>query len=342
MLVAYIANAQSWLSGTPLNEIFRPPLLSWIIDLVWLITGESWLSIKYLSPTFAITAGFILYLTLKSHKGRLFAFGVTALTMLNLQVLFWSTQTMTESLSLLFIILVIYFFKRSPTKTNWLLAGILMGLTFASRYPIFAQAVVIFIVESLIHRNVKLSITTILGLLPIVILVISSVYLKADTFAGAVRGDIRFTPSLSTLYLTQSLNIWGIAFVLVPIAFIFRRTYYDKYNYVFIVWFLFSLLFWSSNSGASPYQGRFVIQYTPAVYYLVMLAVENIWKNNNLLYNIKKFLSSLKHILRKRYTKIIVTSDIEELKRLVALGWEYRTTYIATADSIAHHIVTRK
>jgi 4-amino-4-deoxy-L-arabinose transferase-like glycosyltransferase len=269
----YLLNARSWLSNEPLSSSFRPPLISWIIAGVWTITGENWIVIKYLIPSFTLAAAFFLYLHLRRHKSSIFAFGVTALTLLNPHVFFWSTQILTEGLSLFFLVMTLYFIKSEKEK-DWFLAGIMIGLTFASRYPIALQALTIFVVESFIRKDIKLIYRTLAGAVPIIMIVILAVYLKTDTFSGAIPEDTQFSFPPSLFYLSNWSNIWGYAFLFVPIAFLFRRTWKDKYNYTFIMWFLVALLFWSAN--ASNYQERFIIQFAPAVYFLVILAIENI------------------------------------------------------------------
>jgi hypothetical protein len=184
---------------------------------------------------------------------------------------------MTEGLSLFFLTLSLYFMK-SKKSSHWFLAGISMGLTFASRYTIIFQAFAIFVVESLIRRNPGFFTRTIMTMLPIIILVIAAVYIKTGTFSGAVQADTQFTFILSPYYLLHSIDIWSVVIFLVPIAFLFRRTYSDKNNFTYIVWFFVSLLFWSAN--VTNHQERFMVQTTPAVYYLAILAIENITSMN--------------------------------------------------------------
>jgi len=130
---------------------------------------------------------------------------------------------------------------------------------------------------------------------PIIIGTILLVYLKVGYFVGAQPTDTHFTLLLSPYYLQNSINIWGLSFILVPVAFLFRRTYSDKYNYTFIAWFIVSLLFWSANSDPILRQPRYAVQFTAAVYFLVILAIENISKIN---------------ILKKSFNRIgIVFSD---------------------------------
>jgi hypothetical protein len=65
----YLLNAHDWLTNNPLSEFYRPPLISWIIAGVWSITGESWVVVKGLQAAFTVSAGIILYLVLRKHKG---------------------------------------------------------------------------------------------------------------------------------------------------------------------------------------------------------------------------------------------------------------------------------
>jgi 4-amino-4-deoxy-L-arabinose transferase-like glycosyltransferase len=269
-------NAHAWLNNTPLDENYRPQLISWLIAGIWSITGENWILVKGLQAIFTIGSGVVLYILLRKYKGNMFAFGVTALTMINGPVFFFSTQIMTEGLSLFFLVLSIYFLK-SRKESYWFLAGITIALTFASRYPVFLQALAIFIVESILSRKPKLPLRSISAGLPVLIVLILIVYLKAGTFTTALSKDTTLSLLLSPYYLVNSINIWGLPFLLVPIALIYRRTYDDRFNYSFIVWFIVSLLFWSASSG--NWQFRFAIQYTPAVYFLSILAIENIIKS---------------------------------------------------------------
>jgi hypothetical protein len=274
----YLLNARAWLTNKPLDEAFRPQLISWIIAGIWAINGgENWVIVKGLQPIFTISAGIVLYALLRKYKGSLFAFGVATLTMINGTLFLFSTQILTEGLALFFVVLTLYFLK-SRKENYWFLAGIAIGLTFASRYPIVIQALFIFVVESIVCRSPKLVIKTISGALLVIVIVVLAIYLKDGAFHTALAKDTSISLLLSPFYLINSINIWGFAFLLVPIAFLYKRTYADSFNYGFIAWFIVSLLFWSASSA--NFQFRFAIQYTPAVYFLSVLAIENIKKSS--------------------------------------------------------------
>jgi hypothetical protein len=224
-------------------------------------------------PVFTLAAGLVLYKHLKEYKGSMFAFGVTGLTLLNPYVFFWSTQILTEGLSLFFLVMTLYFCK-SKYKHSALLAGIMLGLTFASRYPIAIQAITIVIVEAIIRKNPRYLVRVFTGAAPIILIVVLAVYMKNGSFSGAIPEDTQFIFPPSSFYLLNWQQIWGFGFLLAPLALLFKRTWMDKYNYTFIAWFIVALLFWSSNSY--NYQPRFAIQFTPAIFFLVILALENI------------------------------------------------------------------
>ena len=287
----YLLNARDWLTDKPLDEHYRPPLISWIIAGVWSITGEDWVIVKWLQPIFTIGSGVVLYLLLRKYKGGLFAFGVTSLTMTQESIFLATGYIQPEGMALLFLVLTIYLLKLRKEK-YWFLAGITIALTFASRYPVFIQAVAIFLVETIIVRNAKLAYRAILGGVPILIAVVSVVYLKAGIFQIALGKDTTVTTSLSPFYLVNSIEIWGLAFLLAPIALLQKRTYTDSFNYIFIAWFIISLLFWSSSS--ENHQFRFSFQFTPAVYYLSLLAIENIVKSNISLNSLRSLLRGIR------------------------------------------------
>jgi 4-amino-4-deoxy-L-arabinose transferase-like glycosyltransferase len=277
----YLINARTWVSNERLYSDIRPPLISWIIAGVYSLTGENWIIIKYLMPAFTLAAGLVLYKHLKEYKGSMFAFGVTALTLLNPYVFFWSTQILTEGLSLFFLIMTLYFCK-SKNKNSALLTGIMLGLTFASRYPIAIQGITIVIIEAIIRKNPRYLIRVFTSAAPIILIVVLAVYIKNGSFSGAIPEDTQFIFPPSSFYLSNWQEIWGYGFLLALLALFFRRTWVDKFNYTFIAWFIIALLFWSSNSY--NYQPRFVVQFTPAVSFLVILALENISKLNFSLY----------------------------------------------------------
>ncbi len=271
----YLTNARDWLTNLPIYQIYRPPLISWIIAGIWVLTGEDWQTAKYLSAGFAIGAACVLYLTLRSGKGAPFALGVVILTMLNPQAFFYGTQIYTETLSLFFLVATLYLVK-TERQSNWFLAGISVGLAFAARYPILLPAALLVVIESHARRNWQILSRAIIGAIPVFVTVSVAMFLKTGTLQLANAVNTHFSILLSPYYLLNSILTWGWVFLLVPLALILRPTYSDRYNRVFIGWFVFSLIFWSANATQDL---RFTIQFTPAVNFLALLALETFVKN---------------------------------------------------------------
>ncbi|HKG70698.1 MAG TPA: glycosyltransferase, partial [Nitrososphaeraceae archaeon] len=192
----------------------------------------------------------------------------------------WSTHLLTEGVSLFFLVLSIYFLK-SEKQYSWIFAGIAMGLTFGSRYPVLIMAAAFFVTELFTRQDakkLKLFAHTMIGLVPSILLIILTVYLKSGEFSLAIERDTEVSLFLSLFYVEGFVRIFGFIALLLPVAVLFRRTYSDKYNYGFIAWFVIGFLFWSGVSENQ--QERFMIQLTPAVYFLAFLAIENIWKRS--------------------------------------------------------------
>jgi len=281
--IVFMINAHGWLKTYDLMEIYRPPLFSWIIAAIWIFTGENWNIIRYLQMSFTVAAIVLLYLLLRRNKGAWFALGVSSLTLTNAQLFFYTSQMLTEGLSLFFLILTLYFLEGTK-RAHWILSGISIGLTFAARYPILLQAMIIFLVESVSKKDHKATAKSAIMIIAVILLVIAIVYTKTGTFQMALEKDSNFGISFSPFYIMHALPIWGLSILLLPVAFLFKSTYKNKFNYIFISWFIISLLSWSTN--ASNQQYRFMIQFMPAAFFLVVLAIENMIKfdRNNLIF----------------------------------------------------------
>jgi len=122
----------------------------------------------------------------------------------------------------------------------------------------------------------KFAIRALLGILPAVMLVIFVVYLKTGALDFAMAQDTHFGPPLSAYYLNRWADIWGWSFIFIPVAFLFKSTFTDRYNYAFIAWFAISLAFWSAN--AANHQDRFAIHMLAPAYSIAFIGIENVAK----------------------------------------------------------------
>jgi hypothetical protein len=125
-------NARSWLTDTPVTGAYGAPLISWIIVGTWLVTGENWLIIISDLCLYHCRRNYFVP-SVKEAQRQFICFWHFSTNDDKPHLFFWGRYIMTESLSLFFIILALYFIK-SEKESHWYLAGIALGLTFASCY----------------------------------------------------------------------------------------------------------------------------------------------------------------------------------------------------------------
>jgi hypothetical protein len=268
---AYMENARNWREGTPLLEPFRPPLLSWIIDVVWLVTGESTQGLRMLNAVFSMAAGVVLYVVIRRHKGDYFALGVVGLVWLQTTAFVYSTQLYTEGLAALCLAGALYFLE-SRKPSDWIWAGVCLGLAFGARYPALVSGLCLFGAMVLVRRDWRAVRNALLGLLPTMGAIIVLMILKTGTFAMSLPKDRHFTLQLSSYYVVHALDIWGLIVFLVPLALLLPSTWRRSEHLPYLAWAFGSLVFWSANALNQQY--RFTINFSPAIYFVALLFVE--------------------------------------------------------------------
>lgn len=277
----YMLNAKDWLNTnqTYLFENFRSPLLSWLIAGVWKFTGIDFNYIKWLSCVFTIFSAIVLYLIVKNTKNALFAFIITLLFLINPSVFQYTTDLYTESLSLFFLLLIIYFMGND----KFILSGIFIGLAFASRYFMVLQAFAIFgaiilielqnnqdLKNDIIKNAFKTGIVAIIVMLFIVLIM----YLKTGMVQFALKGDSNWIfLKTGEWYLLNAIPIFGIIIIFLPFC-IFCIDYTSS-DFIFFLWFIVGIFFWTGNAKHNP---RYLIQIIPAAYYLALLPINYIYE----------------------------------------------------------------
>ena len=76
---------------------------------------------------------------------------------------------------------------------------------------------------------------------------------------------------------------------------------------------------------------------------------KNIWRlidENGADHRHKFFQDSIQenpnNIRRRRIVDIAAVEDIEEARKLLALGWEYKTSYPATISNVPHYVLVKR
>jgi len=156
---AYLANAKSFFIGSNYNESFRSPLLSLLIALVWLITGEQVIIAKIISILFTLGCVYLTYIIGKAYFNKKSIF-LSVLFSIAPLMLYWGNKVYTDIPSLFFILLSFYLIQ----KKKVFFSGISLGLSFLIRYSasLFGLSALIFLI---FKKKYKESIIFILGTL---------------------------------------------------------------------------------------------------------------------------------------------------------------------------------
>lgn len=128
------------INGEPYSH--KPPLLFWLINLVWKVFGVSELSARVVAPCFGLISVFLTIRLARMLWPRIPQLSATV-PYLMLGTLLWSVYsslTMFDTLLTTFVLLClnsIYLasLKRSAA-TNWLVTGVLLGLGVIAKGPV--------------------------------------------------------------------------------------------------------------------------------------------------------------------------------------------------------------
>jgi 4-amino-4-deoxy-L-arabinose transferase-like glycosyltransferase len=159
---AYLDNARVFLSGVAPNlyfELLRPPLLPWLISVLWGVTGESSSVAAVVQPVFTVAAAVVLYRMgeeMFNERVGVFSASVFLITPL---VFVWTNQILTHGIMLFFASAALYSLWRASSGRPkfYLLVGISAGLAGLARYTGLLTVVVvaIFMAIVLIERRWK-------------------------------------------------------------------------------------------------------------------------------------------------------------------------------------------
>ncbi len=266
---AYLANAQDWKQGNVLYENLRAPLVSWMMDFIWLFTGESYGSEKYLHSIFIIGSAMMAYIVIKKHSKKWIAFGTSFLFLINPYVFHFGTHLYTEGIALFFLLLSFYFIE-SQKKYMWIISGIFAGLTFAARYTIIVQILPLLLLQSLRRKRLRMFLYSMSSAFFVIFIVLGIIYMNTGTVQLSNPKDNAFGLP-KAYYLVNSFEIFGIMIIFLPIAF-FKP---DDKDFLFIAWMFLGMIFWSMNQVNQ--QSRFMIPTMIPIYYFCMRGIENLY-----------------------------------------------------------------
>lgn len=119
------------------QETFRPPLFPVLISILWYFFGISENIVRFFIVIVSILSIFLTYLLTKEIFGEEEALWASLFLATSHMFLFYSLKILTESLFIFLSLLTIYtyYLGLEKNKKFFLFSGILMGLSFLTRYP---------------------------------------------------------------------------------------------------------------------------------------------------------------------------------------------------------------
>lgn len=151
--------AQYWLwsQNIDLGYYSKPPLLSWIIASICLIFGNSIFVIKLISVfMYCLSAIIIFFITQRLYMNNNLAF-LTSLTFFLMPAVSFSSFFISTDVFLIFFwslaLLQILIIKDFPTRLNFILLGIFIGLAFLAKYAAVYFFICIFLL--FFEKNMK-------------------------------------------------------------------------------------------------------------------------------------------------------------------------------------------
>lgn len=118
------------------QESFRPPLFPFIIFFLWKIFGQTEFVVGFISPTFGILSIVATYIFAKKLYGSEIAVWAALMLATTHMFLFYGLKLLTETIFMSLFAMSLYLYYLGIEKDKRLLpfAGIVMGLTFLTRY----------------------------------------------------------------------------------------------------------------------------------------------------------------------------------------------------------------
>ncbi len=136
----YLLNARVFIFGQTAGsyfEVLRPPLLPFVVSLLWRITGESVAVASVVQPAFTVATGGLVYFWVRNMSGSGQAIFTALFLLLSPIPFFWTNQILTHGVGLFFSTLGAYSFWRAVNGSHRYYALGLASISVAglARYP---------------------------------------------------------------------------------------------------------------------------------------------------------------------------------------------------------------
>lgn len=294
----YLLNARRFLYGyDPLGyfELLRPPLLPFIVSLIWGISGENYQIVAPIQAICTVSAGVLLYMIIR----EMFDGGTALLSFLvfifcSPEAFAVTNELLAHGIDLLFVLVCIYCaWKARPRKASTSplqtyaytgLIGLFAALASLTRYPsiLFAPAVLILLITRDVRWNLRW-----IAICGMVFLIAWIPWLRWNIANGSGDPFASMRGGFSVVAYAQENEPWHryvtglpelvsiVGTVLFFIGIASYETFTDRKRLAFFSWFVASSAFFSSM----PMRGlRFAIEWIPAIAVLIALGARRVVK----------------------------------------------------------------
>ena len=288
----YLANARGFLMGRSPNdtyhffELLRPPLLPYMIALVWGVTGISYDVAALIQPIFTVASAFAFFLLLKEMFGLKPAFIGSLFLLVAPEVFFWTNQILVHAEVLFFMITAYYFLWRGihgKGRYSLQLAAGAVALATLTRYTIvlFVPVLLLVLLPVLVvsYRNQRRYSWIDVGSMALVFLFVWAPWLAwnymytKDPLASVFAGVQFLSGSVEPWYfyivnMSELLTIPGCILLLVGL--IDWKTIRDKARLFLLLWLL---VFFAFSSLIQHKEIRYILDYAPPLIAFATLGV---------------------------------------------------------------------
>jgi 4-amino-4-deoxy-L-arabinose transferase-like glycosyltransferase len=262
------------------QETFRPPLFPVLISILWYFFGISENIVRFFIVIVSILSIFLTYLLTKEIFGKEEALWASLFLATSHMFLFYSLKILTESLFIFLSLLTVYtyYLGFEKNKKFFLFSGILMGLSFLTRYPGLILPV-FYLTFPLFTKKRKIIFEKdfLLGLAIFIIILIPWFVLNQINFGSPVGALFVESSTVSGEYFGGAWNYYFLHWIemfgligifLVPGIIVILANLNKQKNIFIFLLFVYSLAFFMLIPRKEL---RYLMHYLP--FYLIVFSI---------------------------------------------------------------------
>ncbi len=257
------------------QEQFRPPLLPLLLALAYPMFGSFESAGIFLNILISLVSILVMYYIVGKVYNKRYGILAAFIMATSTEYIFWSSKILTETLSLLLIIVSLYLFYMAFEKNRkefYPYLGLITALAFLLRYP-NGLLIPFFIIYALYRRNLKKLINrkALLGLITFLMLLTPWVAMNYKNYENPLGGASynfnlinNMTPwHMPLFYLTEFVTHFQTLTIVMIIGLLIVIKRREKKDIFFAMWTFITLLFFSLLVGQKHF--RYIIIALPSI-----------------------------------------------------------------------------